>query len=87
MWKCRLAAVALAALGTASVLEAGLGDLATVTEAETRCVSPENRTGEKGRSAMAAPSNPVRDNENNASKAAADLGRGWKVNPYLHVKP
>ena len=87
MWKCRLVAVALAALGTASVLEAGLGDLATVTEAETRCVSPENRTGEKGRSAMAAPSNPVRDNENNASKAATDLGRGWKVNPYLYVKP
>ena len=42
-------------------------------------VTPENLTGEKGKGGMAT--------EGSASYAARELGQGWKVNPYLIVKP
>ena len=62
-----------------------LGNLATLSDAKSRCVSPENRTGAPGGAAMATPSDPVSNNVNNASRAARDLGRGWKVNPYIKI--
>lgn len=65
----------------------GLESLATLTAAKTRCVSPENMTGEPGRAAMAVPSDPPRRNVNNASFAAGELGQGWKVNPYVYIGP
>jgi hypothetical protein len=65
-----------------------LGNLATVSDAKTRSISPENFTGEKGKGGMA---DPVKDkgkrNIANASQAAAELGRGWKVNPYIVIDP
>ena len=64
-----------------------LGNLATLSEAKSRCLSPENFTGEPGRAAMAVPSDPPMTNVNNASHAARQLGQGWKVNPYIHVQP
>ena len=45
----------------------------------TFSVSPENLTGEKGKGGMAT--------EGSASEAARELGQGWKVNPYLVIKP
>ena len=42
-------------------------------------VTPENLTGEKGKGGMAT--------KGSASYAARELGQGWKVNPYLIVKP
>ena len=47
---------------------------------ETRSICPENLTGEKGAGAMC-------ELENGSTKIAArDLGKGWKVNPYLVVQ-
>ena len=64
-----------------------VGNLATLSDAKSRCVSPENFTGAPGRAAMASPSNPISNNVNNASFAARDLGQGWKVNPYIKIAP
>ncbi len=48
---------------------------------ETRSVSPENRTGDKGMGGRT----PLE--QGTAKLAARDLGTGWKVNPYLHIAP
>ena len=61
----------------------GLGTLPMLTAWETRSISAENPTGEKGRGARAIP-NPS-DPNLPYSKPAVDLGPGWKVNPF--VKP
>lgn len=50
---------------------------------ESRMVSPENPTGEKGKGAMAVP-NPA-DPDLAFSNAALDLGQGWKVRPFVKV--
>lgn len=62
-------------------LEMNLGNLSRLSNAETRSISPENFTGEKGKGGMAVPALPATRNENNASWAARDLGQTWKVNP------
>ncbi len=54
-----------------------LSDLTTKKNIRTFSVSPENLTGEKGKGGMAE--------EGSASYAARELGRGWKVNPYMHI--
>ncbi len=56
-----------------------LDELSVITGYETRSISPENRTGEKGGGART----PLE--KGTARKAAKDLGRGWKVNPFLHL--
>lgn len=58
-----------------------LGNLSTLSKAKSRSISPENFTGEKGKGGMA------KVGEGSASHAARDLGQGWKVNPYVHIKP
>lgn len=55
--------------------------LSYLSDAETRSVTPENITGGKGTGAMTEPE------EGTAGAAARDLGRGWKVNPYLYAEP
>jgi D-arabinan exo alpha-(1,3)/(1,5)-arabinofuranosidase (non-reducing end) len=56
-----------------------LGNLARLSRAETRSISPENPTGEKGKGAMAVPE---------AGRGPArDLGQGWKVAPYIIIAP
>lgn len=63
-----------------------LGSLPVLTpHANNRMVSPENPTGEKGQGARAIP-NPS-DPDLAFSNAAADLGQGWKVRPFVKVKP
>ena len=62
-------------------LNMNMGNLARLSDAKTRSISPENFTGEKGKGGMA------QLGEGSASKAARDLGQGWKVNPYIHIKP
>ncbi len=62
----------------------GLGDLPFLGAEETRMVSPENPTGEKGKGAMAVP-NPA-DPDLSFSDRAQDLGQGWKVRPFIKVK-
>jgi len=62
-------------------LNMSLGNLPRLSKARTRSISPENFTGEKGKGGMAE------IGEGTASNAARDLGRGWKVNPYIRIEP
>jgi hypothetical protein len=57
----------------------GVGDLYRLSNAQTRSISPENFTGEKGRGGMAT--------EGTGAEAARDLGQGWKVSPSIRIKP
>ena len=50
-----------------------------MSDAKTFSISPENLTGEKGKGGMAI--------EGSASRAARDLGQGWKVNPFVVIEP
>jgi hypothetical protein len=79
-------ALALTAVGIATAAEPpynglglGLGTLSRLSSAQTRSISPENFTGEKGKGGMAA--------EGTGAKAARDLGQGWKVSPSIRIKP
>lgn len=56
-----------------------LTNLSQLSKAQSRSISPENFTGEKGKAAMAT----TGVNE----KQARDLGPGWKINPYIHIAP
>jgi hypothetical protein len=56
-----------------------MGNLYRLSDAQTRSISPENFTGEKGKAGMST--------DGPARGAARDLGQGWKVSPYVHVKP
>lgn len=83
-----LTTAATAQTYTFNGLDMNMGTLSRLSDAQTRSISPENFTGEKGKGGMA---DPVRDkdirNAANASVNARDLGVGWKVNPYIIVKP
>ncbi|MFO0929682.1 MAG: glycoside hydrolase family 172 protein [Gemmataceae bacterium] len=59
-------------------LDMNLGTLARLSNAETRSISPENFTGEKGKGGMAT--------DGTGKHAARDLGRGWKVSPSVRIK-
>lgn len=62
-------------------ITSGLDNLFRLSHAQTRSICPENRTGGKGAAAM------CELEDGNARGAARDLGKGWKVNPYLHIEP
>jgi hypothetical protein len=67
-----------------SVLATGLGYLPLLDTWDTRSVSPENPTGEKGQGARAIPK--VGDPNLPFGDRAIGLGQGWKVNPFLKPK-
>lgn len=54
-----------------------LGNLATLSNAQTRSISPENFTGEKGKGGMAT--------EGAGAACARDLGQGWKISPSVVI--
>jgi hypothetical protein len=56
-----------------------LGNLSRLSHAQSRSISPENFTGEKGKAGMSV--------DGPAMKAARDLGQGWKVSPYVRISP
>ncbi|MCP4641163.1 MAG: DUF2961 domain-containing protein [bacterium] len=58
-----------------------MDQLCALKDAQTRSISPENFTGEKGKGGMATLE------EGSAARAARELGQGWKVNPYVHIEP
>jgi hypothetical protein len=58
-----------------------LGSLYRITDAQSRSVSPENFTGEKGKGGMATLE------EGTARGPARELGQGWKVNPFISIGP
>jgi hypothetical protein len=68
-------------------LETDMGNLFRLSNAQSRSISPENFTGEKGKGGMARLEDKDKPNVANASDAARDLGQGWKVNPYIRIKP
>ena len=55
----------------------GLGNLSRLSKAQTRSISPENFTGEKGKAGMST--------DGPAMSSARDLGQGWKISPYVRV--
>jgi len=68
-------------------LEMNMGNLYRLSDGKSRSISPENFTGEKGRGGMADPADKDKPNAANAFNAARDLGQGWKLNPYIKIKP
>ena len=63
---------------------AGLAGLPYLDGTETRSVSAENLTGEKGKGGMAIP-DPTEAKPAASARAADSLGQGWKVKPFLRV--
>jgi hypothetical protein len=68
-------------------LDMNMGNLYRLSDAKTRSISPENFSGEKGKAGMADPADKDKPNTANASGPARDLGQGWKVNPFVRIKP
>ena len=68
-------------------LDMNMGNLYRTSDAKTRSISPENFTGEKGKGGMANPADKGKPNAANAANAARDLGQGWKINPFIVIKP
>ena len=68
-------------IGNFNGMDLNMGNLYRLSGAESRSISPENFTGEKGKGGMATLE------EGSAAKAARELGQGWKVNPYILIKP
>ena len=60
-------------------LGTNLGNLARLSRAKSRSISAENPTGAKGAGGMAT--------EGVSASCARDLGRGWKINPFVTIKP
>ncbi len=59
-------------------LNMNLGNLSRLSNAESRSISPENMTGEKGKAGMAT--------EGTGKSPSRELGQGWKVSPSVQIK-
>ncbi len=55
-----------------------MGNLSRLSRAQSRSISAENFTGEKGKGGMAV--------EGTGAQAARDLGKGWKISPAVRIK-
>ncbi len=60
-------------------LNMSMANLPRLSSAQTRSISPENFTGEKGKGGMAT--------EGTGANAARDLGQTWKVSPSVRIEP
>ena len=58
-----------------------LQNLSFLTDEQSRSISAENPTGEPGNGGRCELDQGI------ARNAARDLGKGWKVNPYVFVQP
>ena len=74
---CRVT-TSFAADSTFNGLDLNLGNLYRVSKAQSRSISPENFTGEKGKAGMAT--------EGTGKNCARELGQGWKISPSIHIK-
>ena len=54
-----------------------IGNLSRLSSAQSRSISPENFSGAKGRGGMAT--------AGTGTRAARDLGQGWKVSPSIRI--
>ena len=67
-------------------LDMNMGNLSKLSDAKSRSISPENFSGAKGKGGMADPKlDSGKRNVANSWYAAQDLGKGWKVNPFIEV--
>ena len=66
-------------MSTFNGLGMNLGNLARLSKAQTRSISPENFSGEKGKGGMAT--------EGTGAACARDLGQGWKISPSIRIGP
>ena len=79
-----MGALALVTSATAGIaagfngLDSNLGNLYRTSPAQSRSISPENFTGEKGAAGMAT--------NGTGKNAASELGRGWKVSPSIKIR-
>ncbi|MDQ3441872.1 MAG: DUF2961 domain-containing protein [Planctomycetota bacterium] len=62
--------------GAFNGLGMNLGNLSRLSKAQTRSITAENPTGEKGKGGLAT----------QGVAAASELGQGWKVSPYVNVE-
>jgi hypothetical protein len=62
-----------------SGLDVNMGNLYRLSPAQTRSISAENFTGEKGKGGMAT--------EGTNKPAARELGQGWKISPSKWIAP
>lgn len=60
-------------------LDLHIGNLARLSSAQTRSISPEQPTGAQGQGGMAT--------EGTGAAAARDLGPGWKISPSIVIAP
>jgi hypothetical protein len=60
-------------------LNMNLGNLSLLSNAETRSISAENFTGEKGKGGMAT--------EGTGAHVGRLLGQGWKISPSINIAP
>jgi hypothetical protein len=67
--------------GIAHAQSGELKNLYRLADAQSRSISPENFTGEKGKGGMTTLE------QGSAKNAARELGQGWKVNPYVRIEP
>ncbi len=68
-------------------LDMNMSNLSRLSDAKTRSISPENYTGAKGKGGMADPKrDSAKRNVANAWWSSSDLGKGWKVNPFIIVE-
>lgn len=62
---------------TTALISPGLGNIYQLSAAQSRSISPENFSGEKGKGGMALTGT-------NAA-CARDLGQGWKISPSIRI--
>jgi hypothetical protein len=65
-------------MSTFNGLGMNMGNLSWLSDAESRSISPENFTGEKGKGGMAT--------EGTGARCARDLGKGWKISPSVRIQ-
>lgn len=65
--------------GSFNGLEMNMGNLFRLSNAQTRSISPENFTGEKGKGGMAT--------KGTGTGPSRELGQGWKVSPSVYIEP
>lgn len=66
-------------------LHCNMNNMTLLSDAQTRSISSENRTGEKGAGGMAPPRVDSETGQPNAGDR--ELGRGWKSRPYDIIEP
>jgi len=62
-----------------------MSNLSKLSKAKSRSISPENFSGEKGKGGMADPNDKNIPNVANSWSPARDLGKGWKINPFINI--